>query len=303
MSIPDARKACTFAGWAALISGGLTFLIVTAALMMPGVAELADWADPFIYFDALLLCLLSIAMFRCSRAAAILLLVHRVLNQMVVLSEASGLESARDILTGFALIAVFSYAIYASFKYHQLRRAEDPNYKPVKNVVLVVLASVFGSVVLFIGGGLAIIGTLTTMQIIPETAVVPGDRMTQENMTLLHEYGLIEPDETLQYFYSEGLVSILEDGQFLTNRRAVVYWQEGEDVFYQDIPYDQIRNVEVWYSDNSFDRTMMELYLTESDEPDIFLWASTENGLDSAFVEALMFNWETSQYAGVSAGI
>jgi len=40
-----------------------------------------------------------------------------------------------------------------------------------------------------IGGGLVLLGALATMQIIPETAVVPGDRMTEENMALLHNHG------------------------------------------------------------------------------------------------------------------
>jgi len=302
MSITEAKKACTWAGWAAVVSAGLTFFVVTAALFLPGVEDLATWADPFIYIDVLFLGIVSIAMFRCSRTAAILLLLHRILNQIVVLSEASGMDSAREVLTGFALIALFSYAIYGSFMYHKLRKEEDPTYKPVKKVVAVVLASVFGGIVLVIGGGLVLLGALATMQIIPETAVVPGDRMTEENMALLHNHGLIEPDERLEYLYSGGVVSILEDGQFLTDRRAVVYWMEGDGVYYQDIPYEQIRNIEVSYSDNAFDLTMMELYLTESHEPDIFLWASTEQGLDSAFVDALMFHWESTEYAGVAEG-
>ena len=68
-------------------------------------------------------------------------------------------------------------------------------------------------------------GLMTMTGVLPSTEVVTGSKMNSKDVSLLIEKSVINQNEKIEYFYSEGFSSILEGGSILTNNRVIVYFQ------------------------------------------------------------------------------
>ena len=82
---------------------------------------------------------------------------------------------------------------------------------------------------IFIGCGVLIVAAIALMMVAliyigavsPSTRVRAGDQVRSKFVDELRELGMLEPDEELRYFYSDGLLSIREGSYVLTDRALV----------------------------------------------------------------------------------
>jgi hypothetical protein len=123
----------------------------------------------------------------------------------------------------------------------------------------------------------------------PSTMVLFGDEVPGSDVRILIEEGYLEPQEELLLFYSAGLVSIREDGNFFTDRRVVSYGTFGDEVYHAAAAYDEIVALDVDYSDSLFADS--RIFVETADQVFILL-ASPEGGRDRVFYERLVQEWE-----------
>jgi hypothetical protein len=136
---------------------------------------------------------------------------------------------------------------------------------------------------LAIGGivtGLAVIGTFG-----PPTRALPMSEIPSSYEVTLVEAGVLEPDERIQFFYSGGIFSILEDGNLLTEKRIVSYETVDGELFVASSTYPEIREFDVEYSENFLDDTVITISTLSGD--DFILIVSAEDGRDKEFVSDL----------------
>lgn len=144
---------------------------------------------------------------------------------------------------------------------------------------LKVLFLSFGVFVIIGLFGLIVLGTLS-----PETFVYNGSQVPERYMKEIRSLGLLEEDETIKYFYSDGLIDIKSGLYFVTDKNLVVYskaWEEPETI----IGYSTITSIEVVYDESYFIDTSVTV-ITDYDL-EVFFPISSEKGRDKKFVEYL----------------
>jgi hypothetical protein len=128
--------------------------------------------------------------------------------------------------------------------------------------------------------GLAIIATFG-----PPTRALRHSEIPRSYKVSLVEAGVLEPNEQIDFFYSAGLFSILEDGNLLTEKRAVSYETVDGEIYVASSEYLEISKLEVNYSDSDFVDTAITISTMSGD--DFVLIVSSEDGRDKEFVSDL----------------
>jgi hypothetical protein len=119
----------------------------------------------------------------------------------------------------------------------------------------------------------------------PSTRALRQSEIPSSYNASLVEAGVLEPNEQIEFFYSAGLFSILEDGNLLTEKRAVSYATVEGELYVASSAYPEIRELEVEYSENSFTDTVITVLTMGGD--DFILFVSSEGGRDREFVSDL----------------
>ncbi|WDE96926.1 hypothetical protein PQO03_02995 [Lentisphaera profundi] len=141
--------------------------------------------------------------------------------------------------------------------------------------------------IVLIGLGI-IVGLLFTVALVivdsaPETYVYKENRIPKKYTEHILALKLIDKDETIKYFYSDGFMKIDEGMYFITNKQVVLYSEEWPEPA-EKIPFDQIINVEIEYNDTWLDDSWVYLN-TEEFEYEFPL--SNERGGDKKFIKYL----------------
>lgn len=147
------------------------------------------------------------------------------------------------------------------------------------------------------GGALFLETVLSSFNYIPSTQVVDGSRLWTHDVAFLVEEGLIEEDERILYFYSDGYLSIEDDGQLISEDYVVSYSRDpsnGELIGLR-ASYAEIMDVSVAWSESFFDITVITVTLDNSDEYE--LWLSAEEERDKVFVDELTKRWKAARDA------
>jgi hypothetical protein len=108
---------------------------------------------------------------------------------------------------GFRIPLFWAKAIQGTFVYHKIEKAENPYYKPARKWMYFVGIPV-GALFLLS----AVIGYLSTANILPSPRVLTGTEIGRSFQNQLLSNGVVSEDEYIDYFYSEGLFSIMEGG-------------------------------------------------------------------------------------------
>ena len=101
---------------------------------------------------------------------------------------------------------------------------------------------------------------------------------------------IIDRDDTIQYFYSYGLTSVLTGGSILTGDRVIMYFQdEGEDEEKEMVVYEilfvDISKIELIEAGNALNDTTYRIYGNSGEFVEVYL--STQRQGDMKFIEAL----------------
>ena len=89
-------------------------------------------------------------------------------------------------------------------------------------------------------------------------------------------------DERIDFFYSGGLFSILEDGNLLTADRVISYETVEGELYVASSEYAEVSDFEVAYSTSVLADTVVTITPSSGDE--FVLIVSTEDGRDRDFV-------------------
>ena len=144
-----------------------------------------------------------------------------------------------------------------------------------------------GGAVLVVGGilwSLIFLGTF-----VPETRVIQGHELSDADRQVLIDEGYLLEHETVLYFYSSGF-TIRQEGNLLTDERVVSYEVVGDESYFAAVPYAEIADINVTFSESWLDDT--QIVVTTTDGEDIYLIASPEGGGDQDFVRRLRAEWK-----------
>ena len=185
---------------------------------------------------------------------------------------------------GNNLIGVYYYggAIWGTFVYNRIQKIENPNYRSTPKWVYY-LGIPCGVLVLAVGS----YGLLMKSGMVPEMVVMSGSKMLKKDLLVLIENKIIEPNEEIKYFYSDGLLSILEARNILTHRRVIRYAQDAaSELQIYEMFFDDIANIKLIEQGNYITNSIYEVRGFGKDAW-MRLALSPENRGDVKFIEAL----------------
>lgn len=147
-------------------------------------------------------------------------------------------------------------------------------------------AIIFGSLcIIFVG--------LSTFNFIPSSHAISGAKISSKNLLFLRDNGLLENDETIVYFYSDGLFSIKGEGNFYTSHSVVSYENQSGELYGGLAYYNEIKDIKVEYSNSFLDNTIITI--TKIDGSSFILIVSTEEQLDKIFTRNLITLWQKNR--------
>ena len=125
-----------------------------------------------------------------------------------------------------------------------------------------------------------------------ETGYAPSDRVQtheeigDKHMQVLLDEQIIGKDEHIQYFYSEGLLSVREGGSILTDSRVISYWESDDEFEIYDLTFDEVESIEQIQEGTALDHA---IYIVAGEVGDEYvqLVLPHENGDADRFVDAL----------------
>lgn len=136
------------------------------------------------------------------------------------------------------------------------------------------------------------LGLLIEAKFVPDTEAVRGNELREATIQELVENGVLEEGETIQYFYSAGLFSYLEDGNLFTDRRVISYSSlDSDDPFLEAATFDEIAALDISYSESFLEDSMIEVTRTSGDV--FYLIVSAEEKGDRKFFKALEKRWRS----------
>jgi hypothetical protein len=279
MTLEEAVKAARNGAIAALISGAMTAIVVGLALWFDSQGSIAPWNDPLNIFDVVLILACAVGMLRNSRAAAITAFVYFILAKAMIALETGAVGG---IVAGLFFLYFFGKAIQGTFAYHRIRKAEDENYRAAPRWTYFVGIPALVLMFTLMGFGL-----LTMTDAVPSTEVLRGAEVAADDVQLLIDNEVLFADENIEYFYSYGLMSVLEGGNILSDR-AVITWyiDEFDELQIYEMTFGEIAGV--FRLDEGGAMTDALYKVSSGDEDNwLVIELSTEKGGDKAFVEAL----------------
>ena len=278
MTLEEAVKAARNGAIAAFISGAMTAVVVGIALWFDNQGSIAPWNDPLNIFDVVLILACAVGMLRNSRAAAITAFVYFILAKAMIALETGAVGG---IVAGLIFLYFFGRAIQGTFAYHRIRKAEDETYRAAPRWSYFV-----GIPALLLMFALMGFGLLTMTDAVPSTEVLQGSEVAAEDVQLLIDNEVLFPDEKIEYFYSYGLMSVIEGGNILSDR-AVITWyiDEFDELQVYEMTFGEIAGVFRIEEGGALTDALYKL--SSDDESWLIIELSTEQGGDQLFVEAL----------------
>ncbi|WP_148707076.1 hypothetical protein [Marinobacter sp. F3R11] len=148
-----------------------------------------------------------------------------------------------------------------------------------------------------IGGPIMVFSILLSIGFFPSTMVVTGDSLWERDLRYLRNQEILAEDEDIIYFYSGGVLSIKEDGQFISEDYVTSYGMDPEDgiVYSAFAAYEDIERVDVKWSTSLLEDTVITISDVYGNEFE--LWVSSESGGDKKFVKELKRLWNMKRAA------
>ena len=280
MNREEAIKATKNGAIAACISGVVTLVVVLYAITSSATGRLAFWNDPLMFVDVVLIFACAFGMYKKSRFAAIFIFIYFIFSKIVI-----GVELGKfgGIGVGLVFLYFFGKAIQGAFSFHKIEKTENPNtYRSTPKWIYIAGIPIVAIFLVFMGFGL-----MSMTGVLPSTEVKSGTEIFQRTRTKLVSNNIINGDDNILCFYSDGFISILESGAILTTDRVILYLRdENEKIQIYELYFDDITSVELIEKGDFINDS---IYQVNSYEPDawIRLALSVENNGDVTFIETL----------------
>ncbi len=279
MNKSEAKKAIKNGAIAACISAAMTVIIVLIAINTDAEGKYAIFNDPANFFDVVLILACAFGMYKRSRVASILIFFYFLVAKVIISIETQSYGGL-----GLALVFLYFYgkAIQGSFVYHKLEKEENPDYKATTKWTYIISVPSVLIVTVLIGFAL-----MSTVGLVPSTRVLAKNEIKTKDIATLRSHDIIASHDNVDYFYSQGLSSILESGNILTQDRVILYFtDEKEGLQVYEISVNEITNVEIESRGDTFNDSV---YIVNTNDPErwIKLFLSVEQKGDQKFVKAL----------------
>ncbi len=286
--LQSAEDAAKQGVWAA----GIVAVVTTSiALISLATGTSVIGLDGFAILDGVLFGLIAWGIHRKSRVASISGLSLYLLELLSAVAEGEGVRGGITVI--FFVIA-FGNSIrgtFAYYKFHaQLRSVIDPETGlPASKIPelrsLPMPVKMLGGVFLSGCMMLALLGLLLPS----ETYVVEGDQLSTDLRAVVESLNILEPTETILYFYSDAFFDIREGFYMLTDQALILWGEkfapEGEVLAPKvRLALDQITSIGVNYSDSWLEDSAVSV---DSEGWNYQFPLSFENGGDRSFITEL----------------
>lgn len=279
MNIDEAKQACKNGAIAAFISGTLTTIVVTIALLGDPAGDLAMWNDPTNFVDIVLIFACAVGMLKYSRTAAVSILLYFIISKTAIALETG---QATGVVITLVFLYYFGKAVQGSFAYKKAMQAENPEFRSAPRWVY--WLTVPTMTLFFMAAGY---GVLSMTDAVPATEVLEGTAVSDADRALMIQNGIIYDDEDIQYMYSYGITSILEGGSVLSNRAVIMYYTDEDDGFnVYELAFDQIASIDMLEKGDLWNETVYQVNGHDEDNW-ITISLSAEDDGDEKFITAL----------------
>lgn len=164
----------------------------------------------------------------------------------------------------------------------QMGRASGPARRGA-HPLLWILAAMALVAFLGCGGIMALLGYVAAYG--PETSVYTGNRIPARYLETIKSVGALDNDETIFYFYSDALTDIRDGFYFVSDKKVVIYIEEAGQSPLTAVPFDQIRDTEIYRNEDFFEDSQITLYL--EDGQILSFPVSSEFDRDQQFYDAI----------------
>lgn len=286
MTKTEALKATKQGAIAGFIVAAISCAITAYAIHKDASSgPLAYFNDSITYFDAFLVLALAYGVYLKSRFAAVLLFVYYIVARVIVSIETGGSIAT---LTTLIILFFLGRAVYGSFTYQQIVRREKPNSRMSKWWYALTIPAVSAI------GLILIVAVGSTTGVIPSTKVLAGSDIRDSEVQLLRDNNIVTAQEEVTHFYSEGLFSILDGGNILTDTRVISYYRDEAEKFQIfEINLADITDVDLVLQGDLMNDSIYEIH--SIDGAWLTLLLSTEQEGDMTFINTLQ-----SRMAGVA---
>ena len=281
MNRGEAIKATKTGALIAVATGILGLGLTFYALSSNASGFIGLWNDPLAFLDIVLIFILAFGVYKKSRTAAVVMVLYFIFSK-IYLIIAGGQLSGNTIVFSLVFLYFYVKSVQGAFVFHKIEKQENPNYQPASKVAIYIGIPVVGIVVLLLG-----LGLLTDTDFLPATDVQAGEELSKNLKQKLISADIIYEEDSIQYFYSYGLSSILEGGSILTSDRVIIYFpEENQEISVYEIRFEDVSNIELIEDGNFFNDS---IYKIQGNSPDnwIKVELSTEGRGDVKFMEAL----------------
>jgi hypothetical protein len=277
--LKKAQKAVRHAVRAGIVVAALTFIIVLVAISIDSKGTLSNF-DAWNLFDVVIVLGLVYGIVRNSRASAVVLFVYYLFCIMY-----NAIGGTSGILGALVILIFLGRGIWGTYVVTRLHRKSGVKRKPLNRWFLVPTGILAVPVVFLLG-----VGILIAVGLIPDTKAVAGNKLSGHMRSRLEDYEIVTPGERIHYFYSDGLLSVLEDGNFFTDDRAVSYVESDSGIWVYEACWEDISSIIVVFPGSATENTVIEV--TTFDNNRFRLWVSAEEGLDSVFYAQMFDMWQ-----------
>jgi hypothetical protein len=167
-----------------------------------------------------------------------------------------------DIVTAsvFAVLLLIEKSITVYHANHFVKEYLPVDRIPIRRSPIRMALGAVGLVAVLGVFALGILGVLMETGYAPSERVLRTQEIPDNQYQELVAEGIIEQGDMIEYFYSEGLLSIKEGGSILTNKRVIAYEQDEEGqirTYY--ILNDEIESVELVQQGDTMNYSVYEV--------------------------------------------
>lgn len=281
MNLEQAKRASQKGAYTAFLLAGLGFIAFTYFIFFANdsnpTPRSARYGDPLNYLASISYIIFGIGLLKFSRVAA------TVLFLLLITSMITGsITSFGPMGVFFALIIVYYFgnALRGTFTYHRIRRKQDPQYRRTPKWQYFI--GIPTALILFVAITWVLMGA---MGIVPTTEVLTGPQFHDKNKETLRQEAILLKNERVDFFYSAGFLSILEDGNILTEKRIISYETIDDNLDIYSHNLEDVAEYIIVKKGDLLNDTIVEVYDKKGNSFQLLL--STENNGDEKFIEAL----------------
>lgn len=271
-------KSCAIA---ALVSAVLTFGWAVASLMVSAEAKAGKFGymlDPWMFLDgALILGLAAAIYFKKSYSAALFLLIYFLSSKLIIAAETMSIQSGV-----ISLVFIYFY-LQGVIGTRELRNLRDsfPVKRGAGAIALRFLAGVGLALFLLAAGW----GTLMSMKVLPDSVMIEGNDIPQRYAVKLRQQGILAEGELIEVFYSSGLLSILEDGNLMTDRRVISYEESEDEMLVLSATFEEVSHILIAEDGATFRDALLEV--VSKDGSSFYLYMTVEDQAHLRFMDEL----------------